>query len=76
MIGESVVITCEAIAVPLPSYIIIHNDTKVVSTRKTYIITVFKYNDAGSYECIATNQLGNSSKKFSLSVVGKIHVID
>ena len=74
MIGESVVITCEAIAVPLPSYIINHNDTKVISSRKTYIITVLKYNYTGSYECIATNQLENSSKKFSSSVFGKIHV--
>ncbi len=68
--GESVVITCEAIAVPLPSYIIIHNDTKIVSTHKTYIITVLKHSHAGSYKCIAANHLGNSSKIFSLSVAG------
>ncbi|CAB4030148.1 B-cell receptor CD22-like [Paramuricea clavata] len=69
--GESVVITCEAIAVPLPSYTIIHNDTEIVSTHKTYIITVLEYSHAGSYKCIATSILGNSSKAFSLSVGGK-----
>jgi hypothetical protein len=72
--GESVVITCEAIAVPLPSYTIIHNDTEIVSTEKTYIITVLKYSHAGSYRCIATNQLGNSSKTFSLSVPGYYYI--
>ncbi|CAB3980049.1 matrix-remodeling-associated 5 [Paramuricea clavata] len=61
-------IMCEAIAVPLPSYTIIHNDTEVVSTHNTHIITVLKYSDAGSYKCIATSILGNSSKTFSLSV--------
>ncbi|CAB4037301.1 hemicentin-1-like isoform X1 [Paramuricea clavata] len=65
--GKSVVITCEAIAIPLPSYTIIHNGTEI-STNKTYIITVLEYTDAGSYKCIATSVLGNSSKTFSLSV--------
>ncbi|XP_028399308.1 contactin-4-like [Dendronephthya gigantea] len=69
LLGESVVITCEALAVPLPRYTIIHNDTVVVSTHKTYIITVLKYSQAGSYKCIATNQFGNSSQAFNLSVV-------
>ena len=73
--GESVVITCEAIAVPLPSYTIIHNDTDIVSTHKTYIITVLEYSRAGFYKCIATNQLGNSSKTFSLSVAGTVPYI-
>ena len=68
--GESVVITCEAIAVPLPSYTIVHNDIEIVSTHKTYIITDLKYSHAGSYKCIATSILGNSSKAFSLSVGG------
>ena len=70
VIGESVVIMCEAIAVPLPSYTIIHNDTEIVSAQKTYIITVLKYSHSGSYKCIATNHFGNSSKIFSLSVAG------
>ena len=68
--GESVVISSEAIAVPLPSYIIIHNDTDIVSKKKTYIITALKYSNAGSYKCIATNILGYSSKIFHLSVFG------
>ena len=72
--GESVVITCEAIAVPFPSYTIIHNNTEIVSTHKTYIITVLKYSDAGSYQCIATSILGNSSKAFSLSVAGNYDI--
>ena len=68
--GKSVVITCEAIAVPLPSYIIIHNNTKIVSTHKTFIITDLTYSHAGLYECIAINHLGNSSKILSLSATG------
>jgi hypothetical protein len=72
--GESVVITCEAIAVPLPSYTIIHNDTEVISTHKTYIITVLKYSHAGSYQCIATSILGNSSKAFILSAGGNYDI--
>ena len=70
MVGESIVISCEAIAVPLPSYIIIHNNTDIVSKKKTYIITALKYSHAGSYQCIAMNILGNSSKIFDLSVFG------
>jgi hypothetical protein len=68
--GESVVITCEAIAVPLPSYAIIHNNTEIVSTHKTYIISHLNYEHVGLYECVATNHLGNSSKFFSLSAAG------
>ena len=66
--GESVVISCEAIGVPLPSYIIIHNNTDIVSKKKTYIIIALKYSHAGSYKCIATNKLGSSSKIFDVTV--------
>ena len=68
--GESVVIKCEAIAVPIPSYIIIHNNTEIVSTHKTYIMTDLTYSHAGLYKCIAANHLGNSSKILNLSVTG------
>ena len=73
VVGESVVIMCEAKAVPSPSYTIIHNDTKIVSTHKMYIITVLKHSHSGSYKCIATNHFGNSSKIFSLTVAGNIY---
>ena len=68
--GESVVITCEAIAVPIPSYTIIHNNTEIVSVHKTCIITHLTYSHAGPYKCIAANLLGNSSKILNLSVAG------
>ena len=68
--GESVVITCEAIAVPVPSYTIIHNNTEIVSTHKTFIINDLTYSHAGPYKCIAANHLGNSSKILNLSVTG------
>jgi hypothetical protein len=38
--GKSVVITCEAIAVPLPSYTIIHNDSEV-SALTRHILLMF-----------------------------------
>ena len=68
--GKSVVITCEAIAVPIPSYIITHNNTVFVSVHKTYIITDLTYNHAGSYQCTAANRIGNSSRILNLSVTG------
>ena len=66
-------ITCEAIAVPLPSYTIVHNDNEVVSNHKTYIITAMKHSHAGLYECIAVNQVGNSTKTLRLSIFGKLY---
>ena len=71
IVEQPVVITCEAIAVPLPSYIIMHNDTEVVSTQNTYIIRSFKNIYAGSYKCIATNYLGNSSKILNMCHASK-----
>ena len=70
LFGKSVVITCEAIAVPIPSYTIIHNNTEIVSTHKTFIITDLTYNHAGSYQCIAANRVGNSSRILNLTVTG------
>jgi mitochondrial fission protein ELM1 len=72
LFGESVVIICEAIAVPTPIYTIINNNTEIVSSHKTYIIAVLEYKHLGSYECIASNRLGNSSKIFNLAVAGNI----
>ena len=73
--GKPVAITCEAIAVPIPSYTIIHNNTEIVSYQKSYNITVLEQKHIGSYECIVANHLGNSSKIFSLSVAGNFNFL-
>ena len=73
--GKPVVIFCEAVGVPLPSYTIIHNGTNLVSTWKTYIVSAMKFSHAGSYKCIGANILGNCSKTFNLSVLGIVYVI-
>lgn len=71
ILGDFLVITCEAFAVPVPKYTIIHNGTKVISIGKKYIIAALGYSHAGSYKCIAENNLGKLSKTIVLSVHGK-----
>ena len=72
-LGDSYTMTCESDGLPEPSYkIFLHNDTKVVSTIKTYNIPVVQYHDAGTYKCVATNSLGSSSTFDDLKVKGKI----
>ena len=70
-LGKPLVITCEAVSVPVPKYRIIHNGTKIVSTTMTYNVAAMTYNHAGSYQCIAENILGKTSKTISLLVLGK-----
>ena len=66
VVGESFTISCETNGHPLPSYTIIHNDTRVVSNDKTYTIYAVQYSHAGLYKCIAKNKLGTSSKIYHL----------
>jgi hypothetical protein len=72
VVGESFTIKCEAAdGHPEPSYTIIHNNTEVVSTEKTYTIPVVNKSHAGLYKCIAENKLGKISKDYNLSVIGR-----
>ncbi|XP_028397084.1 hemicentin-1-like [Dendronephthya gigantea] len=61
VIDESVTITCTSEGSPQPSYTIYHNGTKVSSTCYPYSIPKLKWKDAGRYNCIASNLLGNDS---------------
>ena len=73
VLGKPVVILCDALVdVPVQDYFIIHNDTEVVSQHKLHIIEDLDYTSAGTYKCVATNTLGNSSMVYNLSVFGKL----
>ena len=73
VLGKPVVILCDAVVdVPVRGYFIIHNDTEVVSQEKLHIIEDLDYTSAGTYKCVATNTLGNSSMVYNLSVFGKL----
>ncbi len=72
LVGESFTIQCEANGRPEPRYTIVHNNTEVVTTEKTYTITVVNKTHAGLYKCNAKNKLGKSSKTYHLSVIGTI----
>jgi hypothetical protein len=72
VVGEFFTIKCEANGRPEPNYTIVHNNTEVIGTDKSYTIAVVSYSHAGLYKCIAENRLGKSSKIYLLSVVGKI----
>ena len=72
ILGAPVIIMCKSNGFPEPSYIIFHNDSTVVSTDKTYVISKVKWGDSGSYQCFANNKLGSDSESYYLRVVGKI----
>ncbi len=71
VVGEEVIIDCTSHGVPEPSYKITHIDTKTVRNVKTFTISEAKLSDAGGYECIAWNKVGNDSDSDNLTVVGK-----
>ena len=72
MLNGPVIVTCKSHGLPEPSYIILHNDSKVISNEKTYVISKVNWNDSGSYRCIAKNKLGNESQTYFLTVEGEI----
>ena len=71
VVGQPITIICVAIARPKPSYTIIHNGRRIVSTDNTYTISKARWNDTGTYTCNATNALGNDLQFLNLTV-GKI----
>ncbi|CAB4023289.1 B-cell receptor CD22-like [Paramuricea clavata] len=66
-VGTSVNITCYSEGRPEPRYNITYNRI-VLSTGKTYTISKANLSDAGTYECIAWNKLGNDSASANLTV--------
>ncbi|CAB4017815.1 B-cell receptor CD22-like isoform X1, partial [Paramuricea clavata] len=66
-VGTSVNITCYSEGRPEPRYNITHNRI-VLSTGKTHTISKANLSDAGTYECIAWNKLGNDSASAYLTV--------
>ena len=72
-VGEKLVIKCYSDGHPAPSFTIMHNvTTNVVSNHSRYIKDKVDYSDAGIYECIAKNVLGNGTDSDHLIVKGKI----
>ena len=70
---EKLVINCYSEGLPSPSFSINHNVTRnIVSNNSSYIKEKVDYSDAGLYECVAKNVLGNDSDIGKLIVKGKI----
>ena len=69
-IGESVTIACASDGFPEPRFTIFHNDTKIVSTKKTHTLIKVKWDDAGMYKCFTCNEWGNDSAFANLTIKG------
>ena len=72
-VGEKLVINCSSDGHRAPNFTITHNvTTNIVSNNWTYIKDKVDHSDAGGYECIAKNVLGNDTDSDKLFVTGKI----
>ena len=71
-VGEKLVINCSSEGFPVPSFTITHNvTTNIVSNQSWYIKDKVDHRDAGLYECIAKNFLGNVTDSGNLIVKEK-----
>ena len=79
-VGQSVTIKCDSKGLPKPKYKIAHGGKMFVvipGHEKSHTILDVQLNQAGRYDCIAWNQLGNHSAFDNLTVVeGKIKILD
>jgi hypothetical protein len=77
-VGQSVTIKCDSNGLPKPKYKIAHGGKMFVPAHeKFHTIPDVQLNDAGTYDCIAWNKLGNHSASANLTVVeGKIKILD
>ena len=72
-LGEKLVINCSSDGLPAPRFTITHNVTSnIVSNQSIYMKNKVDYSDAGIYECIAKNALGNDTDTGKLIVKSKI----
>ena len=70
-VGEKLVISCNSEGHPAPRFTITHNvTTNIVSGHSIYIKDKVDYSDAGIYECIAKNILGNDTDSGKLIIKG------
>ena len=71
--GEETEISCKFNGFPKPNFNITYNSTtNIVKTGKTLTISPVKWSDAGTYTCIAWNELGSDSASDDLIVEGKV----
>ena len=79
VLGEQVVITCNADGQPKPRYVLFHNDTAITGVRyeKKFTISPLMWNHTGTYNCTAINSLGRNSTSRFLNVIseGKIYIV-
>ena len=68
-VGEKLDLNCDSEGFPPPNFTITHNvTTNIASNQSRYIKDKIDYSDAGLYECVATNILGNDTDSDNLIV--------
>ena len=74
--GSIVTLHCNASSNPPPSMAWIWQDTgDVLTSREQLILTAVNRSQAGSYQCLASNGIGNNSTRTcSLDVLCKWHI--
>jgi hypothetical protein len=71
-LGESFTISCEANADPPPKFSIFYNNTKLISTEKTYVIPKVNSSHIGFYKCAVENAFGSKNSTSVYLRIGEI----
>ena len=61
--GDDATLSCSATGIPAPNITWIRPNMRVLANKKMHVITDIKRNESGSYECHASNGIGNNSTK-------------